>query len=408
MPAIALAMGALASTPAAAFAGGGLFEGLGDLAGGDFTSYPRGVNADGSVIVGASEASLGLEAFRWTSEEGMVGLGDLDGGPFASFARAVSADGEITVGGAHTGVSRGARWIGIGPPTQLPEFKGGGIGGARASAISADGTIIAGYDAGPNGTEAYRIIGGQVEGLGDLVGGDFHSFAFGISADGTTIVGWSRSATGSEPFRWRDGAMIGLGTLDDDTVFGDSRAVSADGSVIVGWSVSNDGRQAFRWVDDGPMEGLGDLEGGEFESRALDVRDDGAVIVGWGRSENGREALWWTEADGARRFRDVIEERGVVVPAGWVLEQATGISADGRTVIGSGANPNGDTEAWRVVLPSSPCTGDLDDDGDVGFDDLVLVLGAWGNTGGPEDLDGSGTVDFDDLLIVLDAWGPCP
>ncbi len=25
----------------------------------------------------------------------------------------------------------------------------------------------------------------------------------------------------------------------------------------------------------------------------------------------------------------------------------------------------------------------------------------------PADLDGSGTVDFEDLLIVLDAWGPC-
>ncbi len=53
------------------------------------------------------------------------------------------------------------------------------------------------------------------------------------------------------------------------------------------------------------------------------------------------------------------------------------------------------------------CRADLDESGDVDFDDLLRVRDAWGNKGGPEDLDGSGTVDFGDLLIVLDAWGPC-
>ncbi len=32
---------------------------------------------------------------------------------------------------------------------------------------------------------------------------------------------------------------------------------------------------------------------------------------------------------------------------------------------------------------------------------------AWGQDGGREDLDGSGIVDFDDLLLLLAAWGPC-
>jgi hypothetical protein len=35
------------------------------------------------------------------------------------------------------------------------------------------------------------------------------------------------------------------------------------------------------------------------------------------------------------------------------------------------------------------------------------VLDQWGNAGGSADVDGSGFVDFDDLLLVLDAWGPC-
>ena len=55
------------------------------------------------------------------------------------------------------------------------------------------------------------------------------------------------------------------------------------------------------------------------------------------------------------------------------------------------------------------CTGDIDEDGEVGFSDLLDVLAAWGPCDGncPADVDLSGTVDFDDLLIVLAAWGPC-
>ncbi len=53
------------------------------------------------------------------------------------------------------------------------------------------------------------------------------------------------------------------------------------------------------------------------------------------------------------------------------------------------------------------CPADLDGSGAVDISDLIAVLTAWGNKGGPEDLDGSGTVDFGDLLIVLDSWGVC-
>jgi carboxypeptidase T len=53
------------------------------------------------------------------------------------------------------------------------------------------------------------------------------------------------------------------------------------------------------------------------------------------------------------------------------------------------------------------CVGDVTGDGDVGFDDVLAILAAWGDAGGPEDLDGSGFVDFGDLLLVLNAWGPC-
>ena len=39
--------------------------------------------------------------------------------------------------------------------------------------------------------------------------------------------------------------------------------------------------------------------------------------------------------------------------------------------------------------------------------DILAVIVAWGNKGGPEDLDESGIVRIGALLIVLAAWGPC-
>ena len=50
---------------------------------------------------------------------------------------------------------------------------------------------------------------------------------------------------------------------------------------------------------------------------------------------------------------------------------------------------------------------DLDGSGAVDFADILAILSAWGNAGGPEDLDGSGTVGFGDILVVLGEWGPC-
>ena len=54
------------------------------------------------------------------------------------------------------------------------------------------------------------------------------------------------------------------------------------------------------------------------------------------------------------------------------------------------------------------CDADVDGNGEVDFDDLLLLLNAWGPCEGcPEDIDGDDQVTFDDLLILLSLWGPC-
>jgi hypothetical protein len=62
-----------------------------------------------------------------------------------------------------------------------------------------------------------------------------------------------------------------------------------------------------------------------------------------------------------------------------------------------------------ALCAGAPCPADIDGSGDVGFQDLLALLAAWGPCPGcPEDLDGSGEVGFQDLLELLAAWGPCP
>jgi hypothetical protein len=59
-----------------------------------------------------------------------------------------------------------------------------------------------------------------------------------------------------------------------------------------------------------------------------------------------------------------------------------------------------------------PCPADVNHDGQVDADDLVLVILNWGSCTLPGvccsgDTDDSGAVDADDLVAVILAWGPC-
>ena len=56
----------------------------------------------------------------------------------------------------------------------------------------------------------------------------------------------------------------------------------------------------------------------------------------------------------------------------------------------------------------SPCEGDINEDGMVTVDDLLLVIGQWGCTGiCSADANGDGIVNVEDLLVVIGAWGDC-
>jgi len=286
------------------------FQGLGDLTGGSFLSYARAVSADGSVVVGGSSSDSGTEAYRWTAGGGMVGLGFLNSAATPiSFAFGVSADGSVVAGGSFL------------------------------NNLSSE-------------TEVFRwTSGGGMVGLGDLPGGSFDSDAQAVSSDGLVVVGVGNSASGFEAFRWTSGGMVGLGDLSGGSFNSGASGVSADGSVVVGIGSSAFGDEAFRWTSAGGIVGLGHLPGGSGSSDARAISADGSVVVGQSVTASGDEAFLWTAGKGMQNLRDVLIEGGATGLSDWTLPRATGISADGKTIVGFGINSNGDQEAWIATIP---------------------------------------------------------
>ena len=252
-------------------------------------------------------------------------------------------------------------------------------------------------------------------GLGDLFGGINNSFANDVSPDGLVVVGEGSSASHEfgEAFRWTSGTgMQGLGTLPGGNSFATSAAfaVSADGLVVVGQNETQPPTmtEAFRWTPETLMVGLGTLPGGFF-STAADVSADGLIVVGFSNSPSGPEAFIWDPSNGMRSIQDLLTAFGVTNLSGWSLSNASGLSDDGRTVVGTGVNPNGDPEAWIATRPAPSVPGDIDGDGVIGENDTAaLVAVLLGSALDPDhvpgsDLNGDGNADGLDIQPFIEA-----
>ena len=99
------------------------------------------------------------------------------------------------------------------------------------------------------------------------------------------------------------------------------------------------------------MQRLGTLPGGRGRGDAEGISADGRVIVG--NADSGGPSLEpfvWIESEGMFSLTDWLEADGVDLE-GWVLRSALDVSADGRTIVGMGTNPDGFTEAWIATIP---------------------------------------------------------
>ena len=89
-------------------------------------------------------------------------------------------------------------------------------------------------------------------------------------------------------------------------------------------------------------------------SAALAISDDGLVIMGKGETDAGNEAFIWDRFNGMRSLQGVLSVDHGIDLTGWQLSEATDVSSDGRVVVGTGVNPSGVDEGWRVRVPPIP------------------------------------------------------
>ena len=91
----------------------------------------------------------------------------------------------------------------------------------------------------------------------------------------------------------------------------------------------------------------------------MGISHDGSTLVGtellWGTSpsyQNTYDAILWRKNDSGYellRVEDLLRQHKINLH-GWNLTEVVDVSADGRTLVGKGLNPNGVEQSWYAVL----------------------------------------------------------
>lgn len=324
-----------------------------DPLGGDSASYAQGVSADGTVVVGGSKPTPYDWPFtrplRWTGSGGSSALAVPTGAAQGTFLQGVSGDGTTAVGQytRANGTMQAARWTAAGVE-DLGAIAG--LPNTWVKGVSHNGsTVVGGADDGVQSLSRPIIWSGSGSGS-DLAPGRPAQMAFGISGDGATAfysdatsTGFYRSVLGGEEQYF--GLFLGAYQVIPT-------AVSADGTAAVGFFTRSGGPydRAFRWTLAGGATELLPLVGQVHTAMPLACSADGSVVVGYGQLPGMHSAFVWTESGGMVSLGDVLTAGGVNL-TGWNLFEATGVSADGRTIVGDGTF-NGEQRGWIATIPA--------------------------------------------------------
>jgi uncharacterized membrane protein len=302
------------------------------------------VSGDGNVFGGQLSVSANIQAAVGTLATGLVGIGRLLPSHTTSLVEALSGDGSIAVGQSTGASTEAFRWSEASGMVGLGLLPGPGSNGSVASNVSQDGTVVAGIGSfSPSRYEPFRWT--QATGLIGLGTADVtrpSCVVTGMSADGAVIVGWcDTSGTANElPFRWTNGTGMQLLPLPAGGTKGGASDVSANGQVVVGFVTIAGVEQGYRWSQaTGPVSIPGPA--GATQSSLTAVNADGSIAVGQGTFPSGGQATIWDATRGLRLLSTALSQVGVSVTSGRRASDATGISSDGHTIVGSAANLQG-------------------------------------------------------------------
>ena len=302
----------------------------------------------------------------------------------------------------------------------VPDY-GGGISEMVATDVSIDGQVIVGTGNTMTGPVAFRAdttvvdeelvpipVQLTIQEIIDGVEGQTlqSSSAEAVSADGTVIAGYGATKTGNKAFV---SFFLGTEVIEDQTeailesyllpaldggrwceAYALTETGDAYGIVIAGRSDSPKGPQACIWFQgDDPetaeletwvVRGIGGLSKKKYDSVATSIAyrpgstaGDLIVVGGSQTIRYPMEAFVWTgnpvlEPDGPYTLPDGGENEYIgymydlekiliktgageasLLGSSWILTEATGISAAGDRIVGYGINPERGEEAWLVT-----------------------------------------------------------
>ncbi len=129
------------------------------------------------------------------------------------------------------------------------------------------------------------------------------------------------------------------------------------------------------------------------------------------------EPAMWNIAMTASRVQDVyavgVDPQSAGLVGFWRFDDAPGQAVADASPAGNdgflGDQPVSDAADPIWIAGDVTCPADFDGDGNVGINDFLALLAAWGPCGVecPADLDGDGDVGINDFLALLAAWGSC-
>ncbi len=315
------------------------FVPLGDLPGGDFHSEANVLSSNGKVVAGfgSNPTSLSIKNLAIWEDRKLIDMGALPS-KYDAFATGISQDGKVIVG---VSGNEGFVWN-----------KANGmqtIGHGRADAVSPDGLFVVGekdHAATLWSTEGLVVIK-QMKPKGHMA-----SSASCVTNSSDFIC---VNAT-QKGFLWRGDKYD---QIIQDGIFLNS---SDNKKYFVGFSRNRQKRgfptEGVFWSEEtGVVYIAGIKETTPIITTAKAVSENGEYIVGQTSRVKPNTNSITTPFVWIRSKNKIIDleeyfKNNSILPKGWVLYGVNDISADGKIIIGSGRNPDGNTEAWMATIES--------------------------------------------------------
>ncbi|MDH4387710.1 MAG: hypothetical protein QE269_03175 [Fimbriimonas sp.] len=241
--------------------------------------YVQSTSQDGSIVVGKAK-----EAYRYNKAGGFQLLGKLEG-DIDSFAYDVSADGSLVVGYSQADTfNRAFVWRKGKGMTEIPTPAENTS--SIALAVSANGKVACGISTADTTTRAFRTDFRLSE-LLPMGRNHTDSAANDVSGDGSMIVGSVSGEASSNAVYWKNGQIFYLSNLGRDTAV--AKCVSEDGVYIGGYC----GNDAVLWHGKKVIRLDSVARGWTFESvNGIAHVGKRVIVTGWG-NHHGKDVGYY-------------------------------------------------------------------------------------------------------------------